>query len=262
MNYQKLYDQLINRAKTRVLPEGTYTEKHHIKPKCLGGDNSKSNLVTLTAREHFMAHKLLVEIHPDNKKLFHAFWAMATFIKDGRTYYISSREMERLRIQYSLNHPCKSPEVRLILSEQKKGEKNPFFNKTHSEETKKKFKNRIISEETKKKISETSKGKTHSEESKKKMRKPKSEETKKRISESSKGKLKSEETKKKISESKKGQGAMGNNPSAKKIIDIETGKIFDTIKEAANYYNYKYTTLLTWLNPNQKTFNKSNLKYI
>ena len=35
MNYQKIYNQIIERAKTRQL-EG-YKEKHHILPRCMGG---------------------------------------------------------------------------------------------------------------------------------------------------------------------------------------------------------------------------------
>jgi len=42
-------------------PDG-YTEQHHILPKCLGGTNNKSNLVRLTAREHFVCHLLLVKM--------------------------------------------------------------------------------------------------------------------------------------------------------------------------------------------------------
>jgi 5-methylcytosine-specific restriction endonuclease McrA len=61
MNYQKLYDQLIERAKLRVL-DG-YCEKHHIVPKSLGGSNNKENIVSLTAREHFLAHWLLFKIY-------------------------------------------------------------------------------------------------------------------------------------------------------------------------------------------------------
>jgi hypothetical protein len=51
MNYEKIYDCIIKRAKTRKL-EG-YVEKHHIIPKCMGGSNEKQNIVELTAREHF-----------------------------------------------------------------------------------------------------------------------------------------------------------------------------------------------------------------
>jgi hypothetical protein len=70
MDYQKHYDLLIERAKTRVL--GGYVEVHHILPKCLGGGNDKSNLVQLTPEEHYVAHQLLFKIHPSCKGLSYA----------------------------------------------------------------------------------------------------------------------------------------------------------------------------------------------
>lgn len=71
MNYVKHYGALIERAKARVAPLG-YTEKHHIVPRCLGGSDEPSNLVRLTAEEHFVAHQLLVKIHPKNDKIVYA----------------------------------------------------------------------------------------------------------------------------------------------------------------------------------------------
>ncbi len=67
MNYQKIYDSLIQRAKYRTVD--FYTESHHILPKCLGGDNSLSNLVRLSPEEHYLAHLLLVKIFPNNDKI-------------------------------------------------------------------------------------------------------------------------------------------------------------------------------------------------
>jgi hypothetical protein len=46
MNYKKIYDNLISRAKNRQLNE--YFEKHQIIPRCMSGDDSKDNLVELT----------------------------------------------------------------------------------------------------------------------------------------------------------------------------------------------------------------------
>lgn len=69
MNYQKIYDNLIKRGVNREIPK-EYTEKHHIIPKCLGGSNDPSNIVVLTAREHFVAHQLLFKIHRTNKLAF------------------------------------------------------------------------------------------------------------------------------------------------------------------------------------------------
>jgi hypothetical protein len=70
MDYKKHYDLLIERAKTRQL--AGYTEKHHILPKCMGGTNKKSNIVKLTPEEHYLAHQLLVKMHPQNELLIYA----------------------------------------------------------------------------------------------------------------------------------------------------------------------------------------------
>jgi len=57
--YTRWYYTIVNQAKSRI-PTG-YTEKHHIIPKSCGGDNSKDNLVSLTAKEHFICHLLLTK---------------------------------------------------------------------------------------------------------------------------------------------------------------------------------------------------------
>jgi len=59
MNYQKIYNQIIDRGRARVLDRG---EWHHIIPRSLGGTDDKSNLVHLTPEEHFVVHQLLVRI--------------------------------------------------------------------------------------------------------------------------------------------------------------------------------------------------------
>ena len=58
--YTKWYNLIINRAQNRKI-EG-YVERHHIIPKSLGGNNKKSNIVSLTAREHFICHWLLTKM--------------------------------------------------------------------------------------------------------------------------------------------------------------------------------------------------------
>ena len=72
MNYNKIYDTLILRGIERCLFPEEYFEKHHIIPKCLGGLNSKNNIVKLTPEEHYLAHLLLVKIYPNNDKLIFA----------------------------------------------------------------------------------------------------------------------------------------------------------------------------------------------
>jgi len=58
MDYEKHYSLLIKKAQKRGTVDG-YKEKHHIVPRCMGGTDDKSNIVELTAREHFVAHLLL-----------------------------------------------------------------------------------------------------------------------------------------------------------------------------------------------------------
>lgn len=52
--YTKWYFNIIESAQRQEM-DG-YTEKHHIIPKSLGGSNDKTNIVKLTAREHFICH--------------------------------------------------------------------------------------------------------------------------------------------------------------------------------------------------------------
>jgi hypothetical protein len=70
MNYSIHYTNLIERAKTRISPD--VFEKHHIVPRCLGGNDDISNIVNLTPEEHYIAHQLLVKIQPHNPKLVFA----------------------------------------------------------------------------------------------------------------------------------------------------------------------------------------------
>ena len=79
MNYKKQYERLINRARQRTL--GGYAEIHHILPRCLGGTDEEDNLVSLTAREHFTAHVLLVKMYPKEYGLIKAVNQMCRFNK-------------------------------------------------------------------------------------------------------------------------------------------------------------------------------------
>lgn len=70
MDYQKIYQQLINRAKARTIVG--YTETHHIVPRCMGGTDEQSNLVDLTPEEHYIAHQLLIKMHTTDRRLVYA----------------------------------------------------------------------------------------------------------------------------------------------------------------------------------------------
>jgi len=84
MNYKKIYDNLIHRGKNRILE--SYTERHHIIPRCLGGGDEIDNLVDLTPEEHYLAHQLLVKIYPNNHSLAKAAMMMTAQRPSNKVY--------------------------------------------------------------------------------------------------------------------------------------------------------------------------------
>lgn len=106
MEYTNIYNQIIERAKTRQL-EG-YRERHHIIPKCMGGNNDKENIIELTAREHFLCHKLLCIIYPENEKLYYALFLMSINKNKKIKYIISSREYEYIKKKWNMFSKGKS----------------------------------------------------------------------------------------------------------------------------------------------------------
>jgi hypothetical protein len=75
MDYRRHYERLIDRARARVIIG--YRECHHIIPRCIGGLDEAENLVELTAKEHYLAHQLLVKIYPANGRIAYAAVMMA-----------------------------------------------------------------------------------------------------------------------------------------------------------------------------------------
>lgn len=105
MDYQKIYNQLIKRAvdeSRKKVKNGVYYELHHIIPKCLGGQDTQSNLVLLTAREHLLAHWLLALIH-NNYKLWCAFYMMCNGAKNNKVERpkVSLRVLAMAKEEYS-----------------------------------------------------------------------------------------------------------------------------------------------------------------
>ena len=204
-----------------------YHEKHHIIPKCLGGSNDKSNLIDLFAKEHFIAHKLLAQEHPDNIKLLQAYNIMAftkndTSQKENR-YELTPEEYEEARLLFSkglkeyykdkTNHPCYG---------------------TH------------ISEERKQKLSELHKGNKYC------LGRILSDETKKKIGDANRNP--SAETRAKMSASQKIAQAGAKNSRAKKVIRLSDGKIYDYGKQAAEENNINYSTFKSRIHKNQGDF--------
>jgi len=186
--YSRWYYKIINNAvlENRNKTQGYY-EKHHIIPKSLSGSDDKDNLVLLTAREHYICHKLLTKFTENQykKKMFLALWAFNRLSKTQQRHRITSRDYEYTRKNLSS-----------ILSKSRKG---------------KHLKGTTLTSEHKKKISNSLKGKVVSDETKQKMkdswklRPERSKEHCEAISRSKKGIKHSDNTKQKMSESKKGK---------------------------------------------------------
>jgi hypothetical protein len=209
--YSQCYYNIIDRAKSRDLPNEIYTESHHIIPKSLGGSNDQPNLVKLTAREHFICHLLLPKMLTgiDKRKMSFAIWSMLNrdHSKNKSRYKVNSHRYESIKKQVaeaiSQLHKGKtvSKETREKLSKSCQGRPSPNKGKAMSEEQKQKMsatikKNgRVISPETVAKILKSRKDYQHSEE------------TKQKISNSNKGRIviHTEETKKKLSDVAKGR---------------------------------------------------------
>lgn len=176
MNYHVHYDRLISRAIGRVL--SGYAERHHITPKCVGGDNSPENLVWLTPEEHYLAHMFLVKMHPGDHRLL---WAAVCMTggngkqsRRGNKLYGWLRRQFAEALRKRAIGRKHTPETIAKLSAIRCGKKR----KPHSEETKAKMsaasKGKTKSPEHRAKLAEAKRGKKRS---------PHSEETRRKISE-------------------------------------------------------------------------------
>lgn len=132
--YSQIYFNIIKRAKSRE--KIGYTECHHIIPRSLGGKDDPDNLVELTAKEHFICHLLLpkMTIGEHHYKMVYAFVIMS-----GRKTY-GSRRYAFYREEYAeINSKLRSGKGNGMWGIDRSGEKNTFFGKKHSEETKQKI---------------------------------------------------------------------------------------------------------------------------
>ena len=90
MNYEKIYKNIVSKAQSRDKLDG-YTERHHIIPKSLGGTDDDSNMVTLTAREHFLAHYCLWKFNEGQAKRLMAFAFRCMGMNKHGVRYMNSR---------------------------------------------------------------------------------------------------------------------------------------------------------------------------
>lgn len=208
--YLKLYSRLIERCQSMTDEElSGYNEEHHILPKSMGGTNCEENRIIIPVRYHIMAHIVLLEAYPNCYKLIYATRLMI---------FGADNTKQKIRLGV-IKEKFSSRTVALMREKVKMdGEKNPFFGKKHTEESRRK-------------ISESNKGKKRTKEQKERISKALkrrevtwtvSEETRRKRSEDFKGeknpnygKHPSEETRKKMSEAKLGKpgNRLGSHPS-------------------------------------------------
>lgn len=158
-----------------------------------------------------------------------------------------------------------SEETRARMSAARKGKcvgkDNPFYGKKHTEESKRKMREnhrdihgeknpnrgRVFTPEQRKAISDRMSGENHpcwgkhlSPETRAKISaanrgKRLSEESIRKMAETKRGRKLSLEHRAKLSEIRKGTSVGGENPQAKRVVCVETGEVFETIKEAAEF---------------------------
>jgi hypothetical protein len=152
------YNNFISALKGQVV-EG-YSEKHHIVPRSHGGSNKKDNLITLTPRQHFIAHRMLWKAYGGS--MARAFFLMSKATRYGKlgskTYAMAREEYSKqvvIQMAKKPNIPAFTPKHREKLRQAKLGTKV-------TDATKAKISafqtGRKASEETKKKISEAKRG--------------------------------------------------------------------------------------------------------
>lgn len=158
--YTKWYFSIIQNAQLqpRKKNKDVYFERHHIVPRSLGGNNNKTNLVLLTAKEHYMCHLLLPKMCIDSRhraKMVYAFMLLSKAgNKFNRNLKYTSRIYERIKTSYMslISGPncymfglAKRKDIRKKISETRKrlglskDSNNPMFNKHHTDETKQKM---------------------------------------------------------------------------------------------------------------------------
>lgn len=126
MNYSRIYREFIADRRLREHGLTGYTEKHHIKPRSLGGGDEPENLIRLTAGDHFFAHLLLAKAHGGG--LWYAVNALVANQHIGdrrkdRAFTIRARRYyEQMRAGFAAAHSARMKGVHA-------GEKHPMYGK-------------------------------------------------------------------------------------------------------------------------------------
>lgn len=214
MTYNEYIQNILN-TRGRFACGEEYCERHHIIPRCMGGNDEESNLIDLYAKEHYEAHRLLAEENPKNEKLTFAWWIMSTKSSktDGR-YEVTAQEYELAKIALS-EAQSKAKKEQFVNKEN-----HPMFGKAHSEESKYKMSKahcgKVLTEEHKRHIGEALSG----------------------INNPCYGKPKTQEQKLKQSNAMTGRYTGGNSTSCVPIYCPELNESFWGLQEVCDKYGF------------------------
>lgn len=101
MNYFSLYENLLNKHGSRQKQENVYMEKHHILPRSLGGSDEESNLIFLTPRLHYLAHRILHKMYKCKETAYAYHMMVSTPTSYDRNLKLNSKQIEHARIAYN-----------------------------------------------------------------------------------------------------------------------------------------------------------------
>jgi len=235
--YTKYYHQITSRAQNREID--TYTENHHIIPESMGGPTTKENLVTLTAREHFICHWLLTKMTTgkDKANMIYALNGMKRKNKYQERYEtkITSRVYSRLRkivaeqhSEFMTGRTAWNKGLKLEGEKYKGGKKNKgrVQSKEQIDNRVEKNTGQKRTQETKDKIAQALTGI---------IRGPMSQEEKNKRSASTKDKPKSEEFSRHLSMSLKKLAAEGNHHSQVEMSCLHCGKVAKKLSYSRNH---------------------------
>lgn len=182
--YSRIYFRIIEQARTRTLVG--YRERHHIIPNCfykqsnktgwLDGDpDTLDNLVDLTAREHFICHRLLPKFTED-KAAYKMSFALKRFLfSKNHKDFINSCNYEYIKkfnSEQMKGKPC-SPETKEKIRQgnlNRGPDSEEALKNKRAAAARRKGQPRVMSEEWKEKIAEVNKARVWTDESREKLR--------------------------------------------------------------------------------------------
>jgi hypothetical protein len=165
----KDYNNFIEECRIKYYDDSSIKHKHHIIPKHMGGTDDKENIILLSIEDHYIAHILLANSFPAKDPRRRSNLSSAILIKRGLDNPEKMIEYcESLKGKNNPNYGKKwsdekkkefSKRQKITMSDEnirkkmrkpkaqtdkmgkydKNGVKNPFYGKTHSNETKKKL---------------------------------------------------------------------------------------------------------------------------